>query len=127
MQLHAHRAEIEAAGASLHIIGNGNPSFIEGFREKTGYTGTIYTDPSLATYAALGLVRSVGATVHPRAILKGMQRVASGMMQGRTQGDAWQQGGALVIQPDGKVLFNYQAREASDNVEPAQLLAALGH
>ena len=125
MQLHAHRQEIESTGAVLHIIGNGSPSFIEGFREKTGYTGTIFTDPSLETYQAAGLLRSVVATVHPRSIIRGLKAATEGRFQGRTRGDAWQQGGALVINPAGEVLFSYQARESSDNVEPQALLDAL--
>lgn len=125
VQLHAHREEIEASGAVLHIIGNGSPSFIEGFREKTGYTGSIFTDPSRKTYEAAGLVRSVAATVHPRSIVKGLKAMTQGRFQGRTQGDPWQQGGALVVSPAGEVLFAHQARESSDNIEPQALLDAL--
>ena len=55
MQL--HRASIP----NLVMIGNGAPMFIAGFREMTGYTGPIYTDPSLAVYKAAQLKR--GATL----------------------------------------------------------------
>ena len=126
MQLHAHREEIEATGAVLHLIGNGNPSFIEGFREQTGYTGSIFTDPSRKTYDACGLLRSVAGTIHPRSIGKGLKALSQGRVSGRVRGDTWQLGGAVVVSPAGEVLFTYQARESSDNVEPQALLEALG-
>ena len=37
------------------MIGNGSPSFIEGFRDQTRWTGPVYTDPSLAVYRAAEL------------------------------------------------------------------------
>ena len=97
VQLHGHLEEIESKGAKLHLIGNGGPSFIEGFREETGYTGSIYTDPSLKAYQAAGLIRSVRATMGLRSLAAGVKSMAAGERQGARQGDAWQQGGALVI------------------------------
>ena len=40
-------------------------------------------------------------------------------------GDAWQQGGALVVQPGGKVTFRYVSLGPGDHPRPAALLAAL--
>lgn len=125
MQLHGHLGEIEAKGARLHLIGNGGPSFIEGFREATGYAGTIYTDPGLKTYEAAGLVRSVRATLGLRSIKAGVKSLARGEKQGPTQGDPWQQGGALVISAEGELLFRHQSQAGGDNVAPARLLRAL--
>ena len=125
MQLHGHLQEIESRGAKLHLIGNGGPSFIEGFREQTGYTGSIYTDPSLKAYEAAGLIRSVRATVGIRSIAAGIKSMAAGQRQGPTQGDAWQQGGALVVTSDGQALFSHQSKVAGDNVSPAEIIGAL--
>ena len=125
MQLHGQREAIEAKGAVLHMIGNGNPSFIEGFRELTEYTGTIYTDPSLKTYEAVGLLRSVRATFNPRSFGKAFKSFTKGRRQGSTQGDAFQQGGALVVSTDSEVLFTYRATNAGDNVSPEALARAL--
>src|SRR5207248_510961 len=40
-------------------------------------------------------------------------------------GDAWQQGGALVVQPGGKVTFRYVSLGPGDHPGPTTLLAAL--
>ena len=67
MQLHRVIDRIHAAGAELHVIGNGAPMFIAGFRETTKFPGAIYTDPSLRVYDAAELVRGIRATFNPRA------------------------------------------------------------
>ena len=41
--------KIHTAGAELHVIGNGSPSFIEGYRNETRWTGPIYSDPVVGT------------------------------------------------------------------------------
>ena len=109
----------------MHLIGNGGPSFIEGFREQTGYGGSILTDPGLKTFKAAGLVRSVRATLGLRSIGAGIKSMTKGQRQGARRGDPWQQGGALVVNLDGKLLFDHQSAAGGDNVEPAALLAAL--
>ena len=48
-----------------------------------------------------------------------------GFRQGKTAGDAWQQGGALVVQPGGKVTFRYVSLGPGDHPGPTTLLAAL--
>ena len=68
MQLHRDLDKLHAAGAELHVIGNGTPSFIAGFREETRWTGPVYTDPSLAVYKAAELKRGVTKTLDPRAL-----------------------------------------------------------
>jgi hypothetical protein len=125
VQLHGHLEEIESKGAKLHLIGNGSPSFIDGFREVTGYTGSIYTDPSLKSYEVAGLQRGVLATFGLRSIKAGVKSLAKGERQGSTQGDALQQGGAVVINSAGEVLYSHQSSSGGDNVSPAELLSAL--
>lgn len=125
MQLHGHLEEFEARGARLHLIGNGSPNFIEGFRELTGYTGSIYTDPGLKSFEAAGLMRSVRATMGLRSIGAGLRSMKQGQRQGSTQGDAWQQGGAMVISPEARVLYNHRSTAAGDNVSPEELLSTL--
>jgi hypothetical protein len=125
VQLHGHLEEFESRGARLYLIGNGSPNFIDGFREVTGYTGPIYTDPGLKSFDAAGLMRSVRATVGLRSIGAGIRSIKAGRRQGATQGDAWQQGGAMVITPEAKVLYNHRSTAAGDNVSPEELLSAL--
>lgn len=125
MQLHREIDSIRDAGAELYVIGNGSPSFIEGFRETTGYRDVIYTDPSLAVYNAAQLKRGVTKTFDPRALGKTIGAFMRGHKQGRTQGDAWQQGGTLVIAPSGDVLWHHASERPGDNAEPSQIVDAL--
>lgn len=125
MQLHGHVDEIESRGAKLHLIGNGAPNFIDGFREVTGYTGSIYTDPSLKSYEAAGLLRSKRATFGLRSLKAGVKSFAQGERQGSRQGDPFQQGGAVVISSDAEVLYSHRSSAGGDNVSAADLLRAL--
>jgi hypothetical protein len=126
VQLHRDVDTLRAAGADLYIIGNGTPSFIEGFREQTRYQGPIYTDPSLATFRAAELKRSVTSTLDPRSLGKALGAFARGQRQGLTQGDAWQQGGVLVVAPTGDIKWHHASERPGDNATGAQILAALG-
>lgn len=125
MQLHRDLPKLHAAGVELHIIGNGSPSFIDGFREETKWTGPIYTDPSLDVYKAAELKRGVTKTLDPRALGGTIRAFMRGGKQGRTQGDAWQQGGVLVIATDGRVLWHHASDRPGDNATGDEILAAL--
>lgn len=125
MQLHHRIDDLRAAGGELHVIGNGSPMFMDGFRETTGYAGPLYTDPSLAVYKAAGLERGVLTVLNPRAAFAALGALKDGFRQGRTQGDATQQGGILAIAPSGEVLYAHVSKFAGDNASPDQLIDAL--
>lgn len=125
MQLHRGVDKLKAAGCDLVIIGNGAPSFIEGFREQTKYDGPLYTDPTLAAYKAAELKRGVTKTFDPRALGNTIGAFMRGNRQGRVQGDAWQQGGTLVVATDGTVKWHQASDRPGDNATVEQILAAL--
>jgi hypothetical protein len=125
VQLHRSADAFQKANANLIVIGNGSPSFIAGFREQTLFDGPIYTDPTLATYRAAELKRSVIRTLDPRSLWKGAKALAEGHRQGRTQGDTWQQGGVLVVAPSGDVRWQHASDLPGDNASAAQILSAL--
>ena len=126
MQLHRDLDAIHRANAELYVIGNGTPSFIAGFRDETGFTGAVYTDPSLEVYKAAELKRSVARTLDPRSLGKAFRAFRDGQRQGRTQGDAWQQGGVLAVAPSGEVRCHHASDRPGDNATGAQIVAALG-
>jgi peroxiredoxin len=117
--------KIHAAGGELHVIGNGSPSFIEGYRDETRWSGPIYTDPSLAVYKAAELKRGVTTVLDPRALAPTLKAFLRGGRQGRTQGDQWQQGGSLVIGTDGTVLWHHVSDRPGDNAPASEIVAAL--
>ncbi|MEJ7599492.1 MAG: peroxiredoxin-like family protein [Kofleriaceae bacterium] len=125
VQLHCSIEDIHRAGAELVVIGNGTPSFIAGFRETTGFEGPLYTDPTLAAYQAAELERGMLRTFSPRGLGKAVSAFRRGARQGRTQGDAFQQGGVLVIAPGGKLRWRHASKFAGDNAPAERVVAAL--
>jgi AhpC/TSA antioxidant enzyme len=125
VQLHHRIDDLKATGAEIVVIGNGSPSFIDGFREETGWRGPIYVDPSLEVYKAAGLKRGVLRTFSPAAALRSIGTLSRGVRQGRTQGDPWQQGGVLVISRSGDVLWSHASAGPGDNASAEQILSAL--
>ena len=125
MQLHRDIELIRGANAELFVIGNGSPSFIEGFRDETKYDGPIYTDPSLAAYNAAQLKRGVAKTFDPRGLFGAVKAFADGRRQGRTQGDPWQQGGVLVVAPTGDVVWHHVSGRSGDNASAAAIATAV--
>lgn len=119
MQL--HRAGIE----HLLVVGNGPPMFIEGFRETTGFTGPIYTDPSLEVYKAAELKRGLGTMLKLGAAAATVGSLRRGFRQGKMQGDATQQGGVLVIATDGRILYHHISQHPGDNASPDAIRAQL--
>lgn len=125
VQLHREIERIRATGAELYVIGNGAPMFIAGFRETTGYDGPLYTDPSLATYEAAQLVRGLRTVFAVGTIRRTIGALRRGFRQGRTQGSALQQGGALVIAPEGRVRWHFISTGPGDHPDPDAILRAL--
>ena len=125
MQLHRRRDEIEAKGARIVVVGNGQPSFIEGFREKSGFDGEIYTDPTLETYRALKLRRSKRSSMCLKSIRKAFRAYRQGFRQDNVRGDPWQQGGVFVVKSGGDVSFSYPSEHAGDHPPVRALIAAL--
>jgi hypothetical protein len=125
VQVHREIDKLHAAGAEVIVIGNGAPHFIAGFRELTGWQGPIYTDPSLGVFEAAQLERGIGRTLDPRGLFKTARALAGGHRQGRTQGDAWQQGGVLVVAPGGEIRWRHASARPGDNASVDEILASL--
>ena len=125
VQLHHERERIVEAGADLVVIGNGAPNFIAGFRDKSGYTGTLYTDPSRRTHNALQLRRTIRSNLNLKTVRKGVGAYRAGFRQTAVGGDAWQQGGVVIIDTDARVLFRYPSHHAGDHPPVNAIIAAL--
>lgn len=125
VQLHRKQHEFEAKGARIVIVGNGQPWFIEGFREKSGFDGEIYTDPSLEVFSAFQLRRSKRSTFNLSTLRKAVSAYRQGFRQTNIRGDAWQQGGIFVIDAQGEIQFSYSSVHAGDHPPVRDLLAAL--
>ena len=122
-----HAEEFEQAGAKLAVIGNGWPAMAKSWAEHNGFPSSVavLTDPSRKAYDLAGLKRSVAATLGPRAAMNFLRALRRGFRQGSIKGDAWQQGGALVVRPGGKVVFRHVSSAPGDHASASTLLAAL--
>jgi hypothetical protein len=125
VQLHRALPQIRAAGAELHLVGNGNRRFGQAFRDEYGIISPIWIDTARETYQALGMKRGVMATLF--ASFRNRGRAAkSGFRQGLVKGDPWQLGGVLVVRPGGEVAYRYLSDAAGDHPPVADVLGAVG-
>lgn len=123
-QLRTVAPEVEAAGASIILIGNGSPAQARRFVRRWAPEMPLYVSPSRDAYDQAGMRREVSATVSPRVLGNAARALRSGFRQGWTQGDPWQQGGVLVVDTDGTVLWSYLSRSAGDHPSPEEILEA---
>jgi hypothetical protein len=119
------KKEIEAAGARLVFIGNGDADFARNFKAKFVPDCEVLTDPSTTSYALLGARRGAWAVWSPRSWPAGLRAVRGGFRQSRTQGQAYLLGGVAIVDSGGVVTWTYISRYAGDHPDPGQILAAL--
>ena len=82
-------------------------------------------DTSLAAYKAAEFKAGMGSPL--RLVRNGIRAFRKGFRQVKTQGDAFQLGGVLVVDRGGNVLFYFASREAGDHPPIADIHAALAH
>lgn len=123
--MHGEREGIAARGARLAFVGNGSPAQARGFRDTHVPGADVYTDPSTATYRALGTARGLVATLGPGAVRNGLRALRGGFRQGAVQGNAWVQGAVLVVLPGDRVAWSRLSRHAGDHPSIAEVMEAL--
>jgi peroxiredoxin len=127
VQLHRARKEIEAAGGRLTFIGQATPRHAAHFRRRFEIDLPVLADERRVSYKAAGAkMGSTSDLMGPKVLAKGALTVATtGVIQGRTIGNAAQLGGAMVITPDGAVAWSHMSQDASDNASPREVIAAV--
>lgn len=129
MQLYRDRDRIEAAGARLVVIGQGNPAQANHFRETQKVNDLpILVDPKRKTYKLAGTkVGSFSELLGPAVVLKGIRTSAKEKVrQGATVGHAAQLGGTVLVLPDGSVPWTHLSDDASDNASVDEIVEAIG-
>jgi peroxiredoxin len=121
--------EIEAHGARLVFIGQATPKHAKHFQRRYAPDVEVLADEKRATYKAMGIPRGGAAQlIGPTSVLKGISRtMTSGQVtvQGRVIGDAAQLGATMIVLPSGEVAWSHVSKDASDNAEVKDVLAAL--
>lgn len=123
-ELSKHQDAIKENGGEWIIIGNGQPQHIEDFKKDVGFEGRILTDPSRNTYKILEFKRSVGSLLGFKAIKEGIRSISAGAKIKSVQGDAYQQGGALIIGPGDNVKYYYRSKKMGDNPPIEEMITA---
>jgi hypothetical protein len=119
-------AAIRQAGGDLVIVGSGSPAAAGAFARETGLEDVrIFTDEKRLSFERAGFRRGLWTLISPGAIRNYFRAFFSGHRGGRKEGDALQQGGALVIAPDGTLRYRYASRASGDHPAVRDLLAAL--
>lgn len=114
---------IRARGGRLCFVGNGTVPMAQDFAEQFHVAAPLFTDPSRRAFQAAGMKRRFGLGLG--TLRAGARAVAAGHVQGRTAGDPWQQGGVLVIGPDGVERYRQNADDAGTELQIPPILAAL--
>lgn len=120
------RDEFDAAGVRLVLIGMASPRQAAHFRRRQGIELPVLADEQRSSYRAAGAgMANLGQLFGPKVMAKGVATLArTGQMQGRTVGHPAQLGGAMVVAPGDHTVWRRMARDASDNVAPAEVLRA---
>lgn len=118
-----HQNAILDTGAHLVVIGNGTPEMAQDFVEQFHVRVPVYTDPQRESYRRAGMKRSMGLGLRtPRQARRAM---AAGHRQGKVAGDPWQQGGVLVVDSGGTLLWRHVNRDAGDHASIPRLMSVL--
>jgi peroxiredoxin len=119
--------ELTRLGLRVVYVGNGEPRYIEAFVERNAIDPEVVeviTDPSLAAHRALELRRSFGTTYGLHALWNVGRALVSGFRPSTIEGDAYQQGGVLVVDRDGRVAYLHRDQATGDHASTTDVIAA---
>jgi peroxiredoxin len=122
--------ELVRVGVHVVLVGNGTREQMAAFRERNALLDArvdLVTDPTLTVHRAAGLQRSIWSTFGPRSMIEHARLWAAGLGNRSVEGDATQQGGAMLVDARGIVRLARRDRSIGDHVSASQLVdAALG-
>ncbi|HZS35601.1 MAG TPA: AhpC/TSA family protein [Polyangia bacterium] len=117
-----HYSELRERGVNVAVIGSGSPHFARAFVEDRDIEMPVYSDEKRASFEAAGLKRGFCRVIDPRVMLKGARAIFK-YRQRKTMGDAFQQGGVLIVRRDGTVPYHYVSEYAGDHPPTADVVA----
>lgn len=118
-------AEIEETGAQLVAIGNGQARWAKAFIEAEHVDFPVYVDPGRRAYEHFGMKRSMLGVLAPKSVKHSFRAMSAGHFQTQTRGDALQNGGVVVVDPAGHILYEHIESEAGDLADLDEILAVL--
>ncbi|PIE56622.1 MAG: hypothetical protein CSA34_03135 [Desulfobulbus propionicus] len=124
-EAHLLEEAARAMGGGLAVIGCGTSEHLGSFRQASGYTGQLYTNPGLEIYTMLGFIRSWPGMLAPRAVQSAFQALKKGYRPGMLQGDILQLGGVLVTGSENRPALLFRSRWAGDHPPATDLTLLL--
>jgi len=124
-ELAEQKHRFKEKNTQLAVIGSGDPAYFKEFREKTGYDGLLFSDPSLAAFSLLGFARGITGMMSIRSVFNAVSAFRQGHRQGSVQGSTLQLGGAIVINVSGAVRYYFASAKAGDHPTVDELIRAL--
>ena len=111
------------------LIGQATPKHAAHYKRRFAPELEILADEKRESYKAMGIPRG-GASqlIGPKSVIKGISRIATSgqvTVQGRPVGDVAQLGGTFLVLPSGEIAWSHVSKDASDNPEIDEILAAL--
>jgi hypothetical protein len=119
--------EFHRFGLTTVFVGNGPATYIDEFIAQLDLADRrveVVTDPSLASFREADLVRSMWATLGPRAIVDKIRGRLTGHTQPGVFGDYSQQGGALLVAHGGELRLHHKNRSLGDHASNPEILHA---
>ena len=123
-ELRTIAAEAETLG-NLAIVSTGSLEHGLDFARSHGEGLRSLVDSDRSSYKVLSFKRGGRSSLDPRIYLRAIQAATKGFMQGRTRGDAMQQGGVLVVAAGGQPVFFQRSEFAGDHARLEEILGAL--
>ena len=117
--------EIEALGAGLVFVGNGQLTWARQFEAEECRGCRVLTDPGRDSYRAIGARRGWRSTLGPAGLVAGIRAFRRGFRQSGVRGVPDQQGGVYVMLPGDRVAYAYVSGSAGDHPPIDAVLDAL--
>jgi hypothetical protein len=118
-EIWSNREKLEKAGGRIVFIGNGEPSYIEGFKKDFNLeVAPIFTDPSLKIFKLGGFLRGFTHLVNLKSLSNIKTLASEGHKNGNPLasgiGDNFQMGGVIVVNPGPRVNYHYVSEALGD-------------
>ena len=101
--------------------------FIDGFKERHNLLfspAEVYTDPSLSSHGAAGLMYALSGGFKPKALLEMGRAFVNGHVSNGNQGDIKQQAGAVFVDQNGLVQLYHRNDSLGDHVSGQAIVDA---
>ena len=124
-QLRDYYPRIRQRDAELYVIGPGSAEQARKTATDFDVEYSVLADPKLEAFRAAGMRRDLLSNLNLRTIRHFGRTFRKGIRQAGIQGNPFQQGGALVIDQGGKLLFHFVGKAAGDHPALEDLVVAL--